>query len=241
MRVLIVHAHPEPKSFTGAMKETAIRVLSEAGHEVMVSDLYAMKWKAVADEQDFRQRSDRAFFKYQLEQARAQEQGALAPDILAEQEKLLWCDALVMEFPLWWFSLPAILKGWVDRVFTMGFAYGGGRWYDRGGLAGRRAMLALTTGGSQTIFSPRGLNGDIEQILFPINHGILYFVGFDVLPPFIAWAPARVGEEQRRQYLAEYRERLLAMETAAPIPYPKLADYDETFQRKMGEPEGGSE
>lgn len=80
------------------------------------------------------------------------------------------------------------MKGWVDRVFTTGFAYGGGKMYNKGGLKGKKAMLSVTIGGGQPMYSKTGLNGDIEQILFPIHHGILCFVGMEVLPPFIAWA-----------------------------------------------------
>ena len=59
-------------------------------------------------------------------------------------DKLFWCDALILQFPLWWFSLPAMLKGWVDRVFASGGRiYGGGKWYDRGVFAGKRWRTAL--------------------------------------------------------------------------------------------------
>ena len=97
-------------------------------------------------------------------------------------DKLFWCDALILQFPLWWFGLPAILKGWVDRVFASGGRiYGGGKWYDRGVFAGKRAMCSVTIGGPPPIYSSRGLNGPIGTTLFPINHGILYFIGFTVI------------------------------------------------------------
>jgi len=99
----------------------------------------------------------------------ATETDSFAPDIKAEMDKLFWCDQLIFQFPLWWFSMPAILKGWIDRVFAMGKIYGGGKWYNNGVFAGRRAMLSVTTGGPPTIYSPSGLNGDLNEILFPIN------------------------------------------------------------------------
>jgi NAD(P)H dehydrogenase (quinone) len=211
------------------MKDLAVSVLTLAGHEVKVSDLYAMKFKAVADQNDFLELSNPDFFKYQTEQRFAYDQSKFSPDIIAEQEKLLWADFVLIQFPLWWFSIPAILKGWVDRVFTVGFAYGGNKMYDNGGLKGRKAMLALTTGGSPTNYSPNGINGDIEQLLFHIHHGMLYFVGMEVLPPFIAWGPARVGQEKREQYLQEYEKRLLSIETTPVIPFRSLSDYDENL------------
>lgn len=234
MNVLIVYAHQEPKSFNGAMLATAVTTLAEQGHKVQVSDLYAMKFKAVADAADFQKQTDPAFFKYQIEQGNAYANKTLAADIAAEQEKLLWCNLLIMQFPLWWFSLPAIMKGWVDRVFTTGFAFGHGKWYDAGGLRGRKAMLALTTGGPQNMYAKGGINGDIDDVLHNINHGILCFVGFEVLPPFVAWAPAHVEQPNREDYLQAYRQRLLNLENTTPIRYPRLADYDENFRLKRG-------
>lgn len=93
-------------------------------------------------------------------------------------------------------------------------------------------MLSLTTGGPPSIYSPRGLNGDIETLLFPIQHGLLYFVGFDVLPPFVAWSVARSTQEQREEYLRHYAERLRNWQTTSPIPFPPLEHYDETLQLK---------
>lgn len=234
MNVFIVYAHQEPKSFNAAMRDLAVSVLTRAGHQVQVSDLYAMNFKAVADAQDFQRVDHSSFFKYQIEQGVAYEKGMLVADIKAEQEKLRWANMVIFQFPLWWFSLPAVMKGWIDRVFTTGFAYGGSNWYDQGGLRGRKAMLSLTTGGPTTLYSPTGLNGEINQLLFPIQYGMLYFVGMQVLPPFIAWAPARASQEQREAYLRSYQERLLTLDTTPPIEYHPLADYDENFQLKMG-------
>ena len=232
MNVFIVHAHPEPRSFNGALTNVAREVLEGAGHAVKVSDLYAMRFDPVSDRRNFTTIKDRDYFKQQVEEMHATEMHGFAPDIAAEMEKLDWCAALIFQFPLWWFSVPAILKGWVDRVFAMGRVYGGGKWYDNGAFKGKRAMLSLTTGGPESIYSETGLNGCIHDILFPINHGILRFTGFDVLPPFIVWAPVRASDEQRRQYLEAYRHRLLTLWETAPIHYPSLDDYDQRFTLK---------
>lgn len=226
MNVLIVHAHPEPNSFNGAMTRTAERVLTEAGHIVQISDLYAMQFDPVSDRRNFTTQKDRNYFKQQVEEVYASEMDGFVADVQAEIDKLFWCDVLIFQFPLWWFSLPAILKGWVDRVFVMGRIYGGGRWYDRGTFVGKRAMLSLTTGGGSTIYSPTGLNGDLNQILYPINHGILRFVGFDVLPSFVVYGVSRLSPEERGVYLEEYCQRLLALESTPPIPYPSLDEFD---------------
>lgn len=116
--VLIVHAHPEAKSLTSALKDLAVETLQQDGHTVLVSDLYAMNWKAVADRADFRQLARPERFSYRAESAHAYASGMQTQDVEREQEKLLWADAVLLTFPLWWFSMPAILKGWVDRVFA---------------------------------------------------------------------------------------------------------------------------
>ena len=147
MKVLIVHAHPEPRSFVGALRDVAVEELTRLGHEVRVSDLHALGFRADSGRHDFLEAADPDYLKPQREQMHASERGTFAPDVQAEIEKLLWADTVLWTFPLWWFSLPAILKGWVDRVFVMGAIYGGGRVYANGALKGRRAMLAFTTGG----------------------------------------------------------------------------------------------
>lgn len=232
MDVLIVYAHEEPKSFNGAMRDTAIRTLQELGDTVEVSDLYAMRFNPVGGKHDFTALADPDCFKYGVEQIKASEVGTFAADVAVEQDKLFRADFLIFQFPLWWFGLPAILKGWVDRVFAAGLTYGGGRWYSNGVFNGKRAMLSLTTGGGSTVYSPRGLNGEMDTLLFPIQHGMLYFLGFDVLPPFVAWSVARAARGQREEYLRAYAERLRNWQVSETIPFPPLEEYDETMQRK---------
>jgi len=233
MRVFIVHAHPEEKSFSGAMTATARDALIAAGHDVVISDLYRMGFDPVSGRHNFTTAQDPAYFKQQLEEAYAAAHDGFAPEIQAEQDKLFWCDVLIFQFPLWWFGLPGILKGWVDRVFAAGGRiYGGGKWYDRGVFAGKRAMCALTIGGGTPIYSEHGLNGPIDQILFPINHGMFYFVGFTVIEPFLVHGPVRMSDAERAAELERYRARVLTLDTAPTLTYPKLADYDERFVLK---------
>jgi NAD(P)H dehydrogenase (quinone) len=233
MRVFIVHAHPEPKSFNGAMTRAAMDALRAAGHEIAVSDLYAMGFNPVSDRRNFTTVHDPDFYRQQAEEAHAAAHDGFAPDLQKEMDQLFWCDALILQFPLWWFGLPAILKGWIDRVFASGGRiYGSGKWYDRGVFAGKRAMCALTVGGPTSMYSEQGLNGAISTILFPINHGMLYFTGFTVIEPFLVHAPARKSETERATELDRYRARVLSLTTAPTIPYPKLADYDERYVLK---------
>jgi len=117
-----------------------------------------------------------------------------------------------------------------------GRIYGGGKWYDRGVFSGKRAMCALTVGGPPSMYSESGLNGSIASILFPINHGMLYFTGFTVIEPFLVHAPARISQEQRVGELARYRARVLSLASAPTIAYARLDDYDENYVLKPSSP-----
>ena len=193
------------------MKDRAITVLNGQGHSVRLSDLYAMRFKAVVDADDFIDPADNSHFDLQAEQMRAAERGTFAPDILIEQQKLLWADAVLFQFPLWWYSVPAIMKGWFDRVLAYGFAYGSGR-----NLIGRRAMLVVTTGGPPRNFSP-AIQKAINEMLTHVQRGVLSLCGFDVLPPFAAYGATNASPEQQEHYLTQYTQILLALNQIKPV------------------------
>ncbi|RUV28408.1 MAG: flavodoxin family protein [Mesorhizobium sp.] len=227
MKVLLVFAHPEPLSLNGALRDVAIRELEAQGHEVLISDLYADGWKSEVDRADFPSWPPEERLLPAAASKKAFATNTLTGDVKAEIDKLLWADTLILQFPLWWYAMPAILKGWVDRVYAYGFAYGVGehsdkRWGDRfgeGTLAGKRAMLIVTTGGWEEHYSARGVNGPIDDLLFPINHGILYYPGYDVLPPFVVYRVDRFGEADFEPVADRLRERMRTLETIRPIPY----------------------
>lgn len=225
MRVFIVHAHHEPSSFNAAMTRRAHDALRAAGHDVRVSDLYAMRFDPVSDRRNFRTVKDPARLKQQDEEAHAAQHDGFAPALAQEMDKLRWCDVLVFQFPLWWLGLPAILKGWVDRVFAVGTAYGGGRYFDRGVFAGKRALCAVTVGGAADAYSEVGIYGPMDAVLQPIQHGMLAFVGFSVVEPFVVHAPARMTPGEREHTLQSYAARLLTLPQAPTLPAVATADY----------------
>jgi len=217
MKVLLVYWHPEPKSFNHAMFEMAIETLTGAGNEVISSDLHAMTFDPVSSRSNFTTVKDPDYLKPQLEEIYATEHRGFAGDLEAEMGKVEWCDLMIWQFPLWWFSVPAVLKGWMDRVFAMGRFYGSGRFYETGVCTGKRAMLSLTTGGGEEHYRPGGFNGDMMGILRPIHRGMLQFVGFDILAPHIVYGPAHMDEQQRLAALERYRHRLAHIDQEQPI------------------------
>ena len=250
MNVLIVYAHPEPQSLNGALKELAVEHLTARGHEVRVSDLYAMDWKAVADRGDFLQRESAQRLFYARASKEAFADGSQRPDIVAEQERLAWAEAVIFQFPMWWFSMPAIMKGWIERVYAYGLAYGvgvheGERWgerYGEGKLTGRRAMLSVTMGGRAPHYSDRGVNGALDDMLFPIHHGILFYPGMEVLPPFTVYEADRLKPEQWPSIAEAFQARLDGLFTDDPIPFRRQngGHYDTQQVLKPGLGHGAS-
>lgn len=230
MNVLIVHAHNEPQSFSAALKDLAAEEFRAQGHEVQVSDLYAMGWNPVASAADFGERARPDYLVYALEQRHGHGKGTLAADIQAELDKLVWADLVLFNFPLYWFSVPAILKGWIDRVLVSGLCYGGTRFYDKGGLAGKRAMLTLTLGGQPHMLREGGVHGDLLDMLRPLLRGTLAYVGMTVLPPFVAWHVPYISPEARGDFLRQYRTRLRSLEQQVPLAFPSLDDFDEKLR-----------
>lgn len=227
MKVLIVHAHHEPRSFNSSLKDCAVEQLTGAGHEVQVSDLYAMNWNPVASAADFGCRANPDYLVYALEQRHNYEAGTLAPDIAAEIAKVQWCDLLILNFPLYWLSMPAILKGWIDRVMISGVFYGGKRIYDRGGMRGKRATATITLGGREHMFGPDAIHGDIQTLLRPLLQGSLGYCGFEVLPPFLGYHVPYVSAEARAQILADYDRHLQTLDDQQPLVFPSLSDFDD--------------
>jgi NAD(P)H dehydrogenase (quinone) len=235
MNVLWVFAHPEPRSLSGALRDDGLRTLRELGHDVRESDLYAMKWNPVVDAADFGAEAGDERLVVGATSARAHARGELSPDIVAEQEKLEWADAVVVQFPLWWYGMPAILKGWFDRVFVKGFGYGvragDGRTlrYGEGRLAGKRAMVVLTAGAREPSMGPRGVNGELNEVLFPLQHGTLFYAGMAVLPPVAVHGADRLPDEEFAAARDVLRTRLRGLATDEPIPFRTQngGDYDE--------------
>jgi NAD(P)H dehydrogenase (quinone) len=236
MNVLWVFAHPESRSLNAALREEGLRALTESGHDYVLSDLYAMRWKASVDGDDFSDHAPDQRLVVGAASKEAHQARSLREDIQAEQAKLRWADTLVVQFPLWWYGMPAILKGWFDRVFVKGFAYGisdtqrPGRTlrYGEGELTGKRALVVVTAGSPAPALGPRGINGQLDHILFPLLHGTLWYTGMSVLPPVAVFGADRVSQGEYETAAALIRRRLTSGEVDEPIPYryQNGGDYD---------------
>jgi NAD(P)H dehydrogenase (quinone) len=161
MRILIVYAHPSPSSFVGALYRRVVEIANERGHQVDELDLYAEKFDPVM--------SRGAYDCYLDRSANRQE---VAPYV----ERLLAAEALVMVYPVWHDGLPAILKGFVDRVFLLGVVFEideQGVFYPR--LQNIRRLAAVATYGASR--NRTAHVGDLPRRFFMRNLGALVAPG----------------------------------------------------------------
>jgi NAD(P)H dehydrogenase (quinone) len=209
VNIFIVYAHHEPSSFTSAMKNLATEVFTAQGHSVVISDLYGQGFSPLAQKWDFVTTSGR-HINYMFEQKHAANLDlAFSPDILGEIKKLRSADLVLFVTPIWWFSVPAILKGWFDRILAMGVAWDGGKIYEDGLLRGKQAMIIAAAGGPAEYYHEQGRHrATAVQVLHPINHGTLAFCGMDVHEPFVAMNVLGQDTSARAKTLTELQFRL---------------------------------
>ena len=154
MKVLTVFDHPRRDSFCGAVLDRFVAGLGAGGHEAEIADLHAEGFDPrmpLADEPDWDD-SDKRY----------------SDAVLAEQARIARNDALAFVFPVWWWSTPAMTKGWIDRVWNNGWAYGTRK------LPHSRALLIGTTSASAEAFAKRGYDRAIETQLVT---GIMNYCG----------------------------------------------------------------
>ncbi|SJM67579.1 NAD(P)H-dependent oxidoreductase [Microbacterium sp. JB110] len=235
--ILWISAHPESRSLNGSLRRDGIAHLRRQGSVVIESDLYAMGWDPVLRAADGgRDSCTGEPFRVSADTRDAYRSGAQRPDVGAEQDKLRRADAVVVQFPLWWYGMPAILKGWFDRVFVSGFAFGtdhvtGRRLrFERGPFVGKRAFVVTTLGDRPRAIGPRGKSGELHELLFGLLHGTFAYTGMSVLP---TWAlPSADRLTDYAEVRDDLHQRLDRLFTDEPIAYrPQFAgDYTEEWE-----------
>lgn len=189
MNILIIYAHPNPKSFNKAILNRAINVYEKEGHEVIVRDLYEMEFNPVLAAKDFV----------------AIQSGTQRPDVLKEQMYIEEADRIIFIFPNWWYSMPAILKGYVDRVLSFGFAYHDVDGEAIGLLIDKKAIVITTNGAS---IEELKLQGTIKAFETAIEKGIFNFCGMEVIEHIIFGDVRNVSDDRLAEYLEELPKKL---------------------------------
>lgn len=239
-QALYVYAHPEQRSLNRSLLESARAELA-LSHHVVMSDLYAMNFDPLLSERDLGAfaSSDEPFLS---RWSRATAEDGLPEDVRWEQQKLLDSDLLVLHFPLWWYSMPAILKGWFDRVLTSGFGFdvkhpetGYTRKYGDGLLTGKRALIIVSYGEQEEALAPRGIAGDLSSVLFGLTHGTLFYTGIEVLPIHQISAADGLKPSDVAREIDRIRERIAGIGAETPIPFRSMGSGDYRRRRSLRE------
>ena len=234
MKAHIVLAHPEAKSFNGHLADISQSVLGDAGWQTTLSDLYAMDFDPREGPKHYHSRKNSEAFHTQTEQRFNADNETLPVEVNSEVKHLQDCDLLVVHFPLWWFGPPAILKGWMDRVFVYGRMYRSVMRYDTGICAGKKMIACVTTGASKDNCAYNGREGDTRLHLWPILYPFRY-LGFDVMEPEIFHGVGGVafiegnegGLSTLETYSNQWAETLETISSRPRIRYNQDADFDE--------------
>jgi NAD(P)H dehydrogenase (quinone) len=220
MTILVISAHDDPRSYVAALHNTALGVFERGAHKVLVSDLYAQGFNPIASKIDFQTKSN-THANYMFEQQRTVNTGShFSPDITAEMEKVAQADLLVIHFPLWWGGPPAILKGWIERVLAMGFAWSPEGRYANGLLKGKKVLITTTAGDPKSFYSPEGMHrATVEQHLYSLLHNTFALCGLAVLKPFIVHNTTAASTEELDEHIKQYQHFLQAIESYSTYLY----------------------
>ncbi|MGE5123133.1 MAG: NAD(P)H-dependent oxidoreductase [Acidobacteriaceae bacterium] len=232
MNILTIYAHPNPKSFCHAILEQFIRGLSDAGHTNQVVDLYAMHFSPVFTARDYPAWVDESFPLESLKNMILENSGGpiqrlvLQPwlrnksaaylarlirkfrpaDVVEQQRKIAWAQGLAVIFPVWFVGMPAILKGWIERVFTYSFAYSLNPQGWQGDIRGRlprfkheKALLISTT-----LFNEQAYDDGLRQAMTRLidDFGFSY-PGVKNVEHVYFYSVGTVGDEVRKGYLQQ--------------------------------------
>jgi len=182
MKHLIIYAHPNPYSLNAQFKNALAKHLHD--HEVIVRDLNELNFNPVLS----------------LEDMAGQRKGEVANDVKLEQEFITWADCITFIYPIWWTGLPAIMKGYVDRVFSYGFAYRYDQGIQKGLLTGKKAVIINTHGKSHEEYNAIGMDKALE---LTSDKGIYTYCGFEIKKHFFFDQADRATPEMAEKWIDE--------------------------------------
>jgi NAD(P)H dehydrogenase (quinone) len=186
MKYLIIYAHPNPKSFNHAILATISEELKKGKKDFKVRDLYRINFNPVLSTKDLS----------------AVESGVVPQDIRKEQNYISKADTLIFIFPIWWSAMPAMLKGYVDRVFSLKFAYDITEDGVIGLLKGKKVFLVSTTGASKEDYEKMGA---FKMMKMSMDMAIFQFSGMKLIGHKYFPSVPYVSQQDRKKMLKELR------------------------------------
>jgi NAD(P)H dehydrogenase (quinone) len=238
---LVVLAHPEQRSFNAQWAQASATASADLGHEVIWSDLYALGFDPAERAAHYDHPAGIPFDPLKA-QAHATAT-ALPADVAAEVAKLHRADRIVFHFPLWWFSPPAMLKGWCDRALAHGALHTTDQRFDTGILKGKKALFCVTTGSSTDESAYNGKEGDVNLLLWPLAYTLRY-VGMTVLQPVCVHGvhgyhrgePAMALTDKLGQVLERHAALIAGFDALPEIAFNADADFDAKGRLRAGRP-----
>lgn len=187
MKHLIVYVNPEEESFSHRILETVKEYSLEKGHEVEVRDLYKLGFNPVLS----------------LEEIQALEKdGSVPADVKTEQDYLDWAELVTFIYPVWW-MIPAMMKGYFDRVLTYEYAYVYTEDGPKGLLKNKKVFRLNSMGTHREVYEKNGLRKDYESV---IDEGIIQSTGMKVVESRLFGPSPREDKELGDKYLEEVKE-----------------------------------
>jgi NAD(P)H dehydrogenase (quinone) len=189
MKHLIIYAHPNPQSLNGQFKHTVAEYLQQNGNEVIVRDLYELNFSPVLSPEDMM----------------GQRKGQVADDVKQEQEFIIWADCITFIYPIWWTGMPAIMKGYVDRVFSYGFAYRYDEGIQKGLLADKKTIIINTHGKSHEEYHSIGMD---KALALTSDKGIYIYCGLEIKQHFFFDKADKADEVTIEHWKEQIRQTL---------------------------------
>ncbi len=189
MKHLIVYAHPNPESLNHAILDTAVNTLKKNGHEVVVRDLYKLDFQPVLKPED----------------TETMKAGKIPNDIKVEQEFISEADIITFIYPIWWTGLPAILKGYVDRVFAYGFAYASEEEGIVKLLKGKKGLIINTHGTPNEVYDSIGMTAGLKVTS---DIGIFDFTGIETVDHLLFGSIGYLDKEAYKDMLRKVEDKI---------------------------------
>lgn len=244
MNVLIVTAHPESDSFNAYLASKAAGVFEKQGCHVRSVNLYSENFDPREGKNFYADRFETGKFDAMREQRHHWDRHSLSAEVVRHVELIKTSDLLLLHFPFWWFGMPAILKGWMDRVFVYGGIYNSRQRHEDGVMKGKKALLTVTAGASANACAYNGRDGDMRLMLWPPLHS-LHYIGYSVLEPYLIHG-VRGGldglekvkqQDSLDQTVADFEQRLANISGWPTIPFNKKEDFSAEMTLKPDAPQ----
>lgn len=161
MKHLIIYAHPNPNSINSQFKQTLTEFLWDNGHEVIIRDLNQLNFNPILS----------------LEDMEGQRMGRVADDVTQEQNYISWAEHITFIYPIWWTGMPAVMKGFIDRVFSYGFAYRYDQGVQKGLLTGKQTTIINTHGKSRAEYESIGMD---KALSLTSDKGVFTYSGLEI-------------------------------------------------------------